>query len=271
MAPQGCHGAVSGRHSRGHGAARAAPLSRLRRARPSPVPGPGGTRGACGAARAGGACERQRGAERPPGPGAGVAAAQQPQGGGRGGAEQRVPPAAVHRAHRPPARHPGELRCPGPAEAPGRPQGEGEGGSRRGSSWFPGRLPVPIPVPVPLGSRRGATPSRRSGPEERRPRRALVLAGSRGVTGWELSGASGTTGKACLSLEGCSHASPSGKGEMSLPGLSNRLLVKRVKAVLLRLPRWWNRRPWRHFRKGWTWISVPWSIDMVVFSLRVHS
>ncbi|XP_005421261.3 interleukin-1 receptor-associated kinase 1-binding protein 1 [Geospiza fortis] len=58
---------------------------------------------------------------------------------------------------------------------------------------------------------------------------------------------------------------------MSLPGLSKRLLVKHVKGVLLRLPRWWNRRPWRRLRKGWTWVSVPWSIDMVVFSLRVHS
>lgn len=229
MAPQGCHGAVRGRHSRrhshGHGAARAAPLSRLRRARPSPGPGPGGTRGACGAARAGGACERQRGAERPPGPGAGVAAARQPQGGGRGGAEQRVPPAAVHRAHRPPARHPGELRCPGPAEAPGRPQGEGEGGSRRGSSWFPGRLPVPIPVPVPLGSRRGATPSRRSGPEERRPRRALVLAGSRGVTGWELSEPREPLGKPACLWKAAAMPAPAEKVKCRYPGFPTGCLL----------------------------------------------
>lgn len=171
VAPQGCHDAVRGRQRHGYGAARAAPLTRLRRARPGPIAGPGGTRRVPGAARAGGACERQRGAERPPGPRSGVAAARQPQGGGGGGAEQRVPPAAVHRPQRPPARRPGELRRPGPAGPPGLPRGKARGqraipgsrGSSRSRSAAGGVRGCPAGAVLRKGARGGLWSRREAG------------------------------------------------------------------------------------------------------------
>ena len=119
-AAQGAAGALVAMVPRGarlDGAAGAASRARLRRALPfsssslSPSPGPGGwRRRPPGAVRPGSPRERQRGAERRPGPCAGVAAAGQPERGGRRGAEQRVPQAGVHRAERPAARRPGERR-----------------------------------------------------------------------------------------------------------------------------------------------------------------
>lgn len=247
VAPQGCHDAVRGRQRHGYGAA---PLTRLRRARPGPIAGPGGTRRVPGAARAGGACERQRGAERLPGPRSGVAAARQPQGGGRGGAEQRVPPAAVHRPQRPPARRPGELRRPGPA---GPAPGEGEGAAG-------GAVP---------GSQDSSRSRSAAGGVRGRPAGAAL---SKGARGGPLSG--GKQGSDGLGTLGPLPREPRGHCWHSLrvfgrlqPAEKWNVATRAFQQVAClacdshpaSTPAVVESPSLEAIRKGWTWMSVPWS------------